>query len=240
MAEETSDTPVRRRRRRRAASTDETANPPQEASEVEETGETRVAPAPPPARPFSVTKPDQGRGKFPRPPALKHGFDVITRRLFDDGYDPVKEWEEISAALEIHGALTPATLQKAANSMEVIADRAFRLAIVAKRELAAYMRETDPIVGAIREAATAILETEKRTLVEGGNGKKVPLRTKQITDADVTGACAQHYGDEWAVVMGNREKMELATKQIENLADLAKSRAATARAMLQPGRRNVG
>jgi len=200
----------------------------------------------PPRSPFA-TAPHQAR--FPTPGDLKNGFNEITVKLFEDRYDPVAEWELISDALEIQGTLNPGNIQAAANKQEKIADRAFRLYIVARREYSAYMRETDPIVGAIREAAIAQLEIEKRTMVDVPDGetkggepkfKRVSLRSKMITDADVTGACAHHYADEWADVTDKREKAKAMVDQIENLAELARSRAATARSLISPRGRVAG
>jgi len=208
-----------------------------EAKAVAAMVDPTAKPAAPPVEPFA-TAPDQ-KG-FPVPGDLKRGFETIVLDLFADGYDARVEWDAINEALTIDGSLTPGALQAAATRQEPTADRAFRLFTVAKRECNAYLRETEPIVGAIREAAIAHLEREKRTMVEDGKGKKVPLRSKQITEADVDASCAQHYPNEWSDVCDRRERAELMLKQIENLAGLARSRAFTVSNMLSPGRKTVG
>ena len=69
--------------------------------------------------------------------------------------------------------------------------------------------------------------------------KMVGLRTKMITDKDIEGACAHFYPDEWRDVNDKRDKAEGMFKQIENLAELAKSRAYSASSLLSPGRRRT-
>lgn len=187
-----------------------------------------------PQTPFTTAKHQQG---LPRAGKLRHGFEEVVLDLFKDGFDAHVEFEAVVEGLEIQGALTPEAIKRAANRQEKLADRAFRLYIAARREVNAYKRETEPIVGAIREAAVRHLELEKRTMVDDGNGKKVSMRSKQITDADVAAACAQLYPDEWSEVQDRRDKAELMLKELENLAALARSRAYTASSMLQPGRR---
>jgi hypothetical protein len=198
---------------------------PPEASAASEPGESRS--------PFATAGDIAGdRPKFPSPGRLQNGFETIISNLFDDGFDPEAEFQEITAGLEITGSLTPVTMREAANVSEGLADRGMRLYIVAKREVSAYMRETDAIVGAIRQAATEVLETEKRTVVLDTEGKKKPLRTKMITDKDVDGECARLYPDEWSEVTDRREKADLMLRQIENLKELSKQRGWTIGKML--------
>lgn len=170
-----------------------------------------------------------GQKKFPKPPDLQRGFQKIVKDLFAEGYDVVEEWNAVRDALVVKGPLTPESLKAAANHQEAVADRAHRLAIVAKIEVKQYMRETDAIMAAVRSSATESLEAQK--------AKK--LRTKQITDADVVAEAARLHPDEWSDVCSRREKAEAMVRQIENLAQLARSRCYTISNMASPGNRGV-
>lgn len=181
--------------------------------------------APPGPPPLFESAADQEGGDFPPLPNLKRGFEEIVESVFDAGVDVVAEYDAIEEALTIGNALTPGAIAEAANQTEKMAARAFRLYIVAKSEYEAYIRETDSIVGAVREAATAKLEKEKAA----------KIRTKQITDADVVGTAAQMYPDEWQRVNSRRDRAKGMLEYLNNLAALAKSRCFTVSNMLSPG-----
>lgn len=166
---------------------------------------------------------------FAQPPNLKRGFEVIIAKLFDEGFDVLKEYQLIEDSLRIKGALTPGAVAAATNNAEDMARRAYRLYIVAVAEHESFVRETDSIVGAMRDGATAELEVEKRTMVKDSSGKEKPLRSKLITDADVVAKASQLYPDEWLEVASRRTRAEGMKKMIENLAELAKSRCFTVR-----------
>lgn len=117
----------------------------------------------------------------------------------------------------IDNALTPHALQVSANRAEEMARRAFRLYVVAKHEYDSYIRQTDAIVGAIRDAATTHLERQKAAGV----------RTKQVTDGDVVAACAQLYSDAWSDVNDRRDKAKGMLSYLENLSQLARGRCYT-------------
>ena len=173
---------------------------------------------------FATAAHQKGKG-FPKAPDLQRGFQTIVTDLFASGYDPKKEWDAIKAGIEIKDALTPQRLKVAANGQEKIADRAHQLFIVTKVEVQAYMRETEGTYGAIRTAATKLLEMEKAS----------GARTKQITDADVRSECARAYPEEWREINARRERAEGMLKHIENLALLAKSRCYTVSNLAHPG-----
>ncbi len=166
---------------------------------------------------------------FPKAANMQRGFQTIVTDLFDSGYDVKQEWDDVRAGLEITDALTPERLKRAANGQEKLADRAHQLYIVAKVEVQAYMRDTEATHGAIRTAATQLLEVEKAN----------KTRTKQITDADVKAECARAYPDQWRDICARREKAEAMLRHIENLAGLAKSRCYTVSNMAHPGNRSV-
>ncbi len=169
-----------------------------------------------------------GQAKFRTPPDMRNGFQTVVNDLFADGYDPVHEHRAILSGLTITDALTPQRLQRAANEQETIADRAHRLFIVAKIEVKNYQRETDALVGAMRAAATAKLEQQK---IDG-------LRTKQVTDTDVTNGVARWWPDEWSDICTRRDKAKAMLEQMENLSRLASSRCYTIGNMTNPGRKS--
>jgi hypothetical protein len=161
----------------------------------------------------------------PKLPNMKKGFHEVVQNIFDSGYNVEKEFREIEESLSIKNALTPGVIQSSANNVEEMARRAFRLYVIAKSEYEAYIRETDAIVGGMREGATAILEKEKVN----------KIRTKQITEADVKEYAAQNYPDEWEDINNRRDRSKGMLAYIENLSSLAKSRCYTVSNMLNPG-----
>lgn len=157
-------------------------------------------------------------------PEMQHGFQTIVDDLFAGGYDAQAEYEAVRQRLTITDALTPQRLQQAANEQEDLADRAFRLYVVAKVEVKQYERELEPAAAAFRAKAHDALEDQKAN----------KLRTKQITDADVVAKIAQDYPDEWTDIQVRRERAKALVEQLQNLAMLAGNRCNTLRAMLNP------
>jgi hypothetical protein len=160
-------------------------------------------------------------------PDMQHGFQVIVKDLFESGFDVAKEWALVRAGLEITDALTPQRMQRAANEQERLAERAHQLFIIGKIEVQAYMRETDPTFGAMREGARESLERMKAS----------GARTKQITDADVLGECARLYPDQWQEICTRRERAEAMLLQLQTVAQLARSRCYTVSNMANPSAR---
>lgn len=168
------------------------------------------------------TTADHQVGSLPAIPRLTKGFERVATDLFDTGYDVTSEFESIQKSLTIRDALSPTHVKDAANKAEDVARRAMRLYVVGKVEFARYTRRTDSVVGAMREAAGAILEDEKAA------GK----RTKQITNEDVEKAAAQKFPDEWEDVHNRKVRAKEMLRYLEQLATLAKSRAYTVSNML--------
>jgi hypothetical protein len=162
---------------------------------------------------FETAKGD-GRPEFPPLPELKRGFQEIVRDLFADGLNVRAEYAEIKDSLTIRGALTPVAIQAAANRVEMMADKAFRLYCVALNEYEAYIREISVIEAALRDAATAELERQKAN----------KSRTKQITEADVLATISQSYPDEWDDLQQRRGCAKGMLDYLNNLSGLAKSR----------------
>lgn len=192
---------------------------------VKEESSSETEAAPPPIFATSSDQVMQIQGI--KMPDMQHGFQTVVQDLFESGFDVAAEYAEIKEALVIKDALTPDRLRRAANAQEDIANRAHQLYIIAKVEVQAYMRETEGIYGAIREAA--IMELEK--------AKANKERTKQITDADAKSEAARLYPDEWADICTRRDRAEAMLKQLENLAQLARSRCYTVSNMAHPGAR---
>lgn len=178
--------------------------------------------APVPSTDVFQTADDQAH--MPRTPNIKRGFHEVVRKLFDGPLDVQREFDIIEASLSITGPLTPQAITRSANQSEDMARRAYHLFIAAKVEYEAYMRETEIITAAIRDAATAKLEREKASGV----------RTKQITDADVLAYMASDYPDQWNEVELRRSQAKGMLKYIENLSSLAKTRCFTLARMLAP------
>lgn len=157
-------------------------------------------------------------------PDIKRGFKEVVKDIFETGYNVELEFKAIEQSLSIKKSLTPGVIQAAANSAEEMARRAFKLYVIAKTEYEAYVRETDAIIGALRDGATAKLEKEKAA----------KIRTKQITESDVREYAAQMYPDEWQAINNRRDRAKGMLAYIENLAALAKSRCYTVSNMLNP------
>jgi hypothetical protein len=164
-----------------------------------------------------------GRQKFPPLPEPQRGFDSIIRDLFQEGLDVMEEYKAIKESLSIKGALTPLVIQSAANNTEQMADRAFRLYVVAVNEYEAYMREIGVIEAALRDSATAHLEREKAD----------KTRTKMITEADVIATISQCFPDEWSDVQSRKSSAKGMLDYLSNLADLAKKRCFSVSRMLR-------
>ncbi len=177
----------------------------------------------PPGDPFASASAIRGDAvpELPKIPDMRRGFEGVVRRIYDDGMDVEVAYEEIEASLRIDGALSPGAIQQFANNAETNAHRAFKLFVIAKAECDGYIRETEPIVGAMREIATAQLQHEKET----------GQRNKAITDADVLGRVASLYPDEWTSVNRRRDRAKGMLKMIDNLSGLARGRSWTLSAM---------
>lgn len=125
--------------------------------------------------------------------------------------DLMKEWKELEASLEIgekrsdHGHAM-AALDKAAAR----AYKAHRLYLTARNMLEAWELENEVIFGAMWSEATRSLQKEK----EDG------LRSKQITDADVSKRVATSFPDEYRAQEKKRRELSFAVKSLERLAEI--------------------
>ena len=171
---------------------------------------------------FFQTAPDQAH--LPDMPDLKKGFQEVVSKIFESDIDLLEEFDTIEGSLSITGKLTPGVIQRAANQTASMSLRAYRLYIVGKIEYESYMRQTEIILSGIRDGATKKLETEKAS----------GIRTKQITDADVTSYMAAEYPDEWDKCMLRRTQAKGMLGYLEQLSSLASKQCYTVARMLTP------
>lgn len=145
-------------------------------------------------------------------PVLNDGFRRIEERVFDLP-NPDAEYESLEGALSV-GSRDTDDLARALDEAEDCARRAHRLYANAKLDLARFQADAEVIEGAIRTEAAAELQRER----DSG------LRTKQITDADVTAKAAALFPDEWRDLAARKVRAKLAVEHMERFADLWVSR----------------
>lgn len=152
---------------------------------------------------------------------LREDLDKIVETVFVN--DVHETWKRLREALVIgekrsdHG-----TLQKALDKAEENAYDAHRLWITGKVEWERWERENDVVFGAMRSEATASLQKEK----EDG------VRSKQVTDADVTARIATLFPDEFQAQEFRRAKVKATIASLESLAVRWDSRCRTLGTML--------
>jgi hypothetical protein len=154
-------------------------------------------------------------------PAIRHGFGEVTEIVFKLD-DPEGELEILINALRIDEPLEQGVLEQALNDAQDYARRAHRLFVLAKVENAAFGIDCAEVDAAIRDAAKAALEQEKK------DGK----RSKQITDADIVAEMAQSFPDAWATIQSRRERAKRMVDHLQRLADLWQQRCHDVRALL--------
>jgi hypothetical protein len=150
-------------------------------------------------------------GELPKP---SRGLDKIVDKLFADDFDPAEEGAAIMAALKIDGALTPGTMEKAANVADEIAVRAHRLYLVARTDFEQFQIKYEAIADAMRTEATSQLQAEKNA----------NMRSKAITEADVRGRCALLYPDEWAEAENAKNRYQATVDHWKFVAEQAAGR----------------
>jgi hypothetical protein len=154
-------------------------------------------------------------------PAIKHGFGEVIEIVFKLD-DPAGELEMLIDKLSLTEQLEQGVLEQALNEAQDYARRAHRLFVLAKVENAAFGIECAEVDAAIRDAAKAALEQEKK------DGK----RTKQITDAEIVAEMAQRFPDAWATIQSRRERAKRMVDHLQRLADLWQQRCHDVRALL--------
>lgn len=141
---------------------------------------------------------------------------IIIRDLFD-------EWKKLEAALDIgdkrseHGHAV-----RAADLAARRAYKAHRLYLTARNMWKAWELENEVIFGAMWSEATRALQVEK----EQG------LRSKQITDADITRRVATMFPDEYQAQERKRRELKSAVESLEKLAEIWVEKQRDARAIV--------
>lgn len=157
-------------------------------------------------------------------PVLADGFTRITERVFDLP-DPDAEYKTLEASLKL-GTSEFDSLQQALDCAEDNARRAHRLYVNARVEGESYEFDAEVVEAAMRTHASAELQREK----ESG------LRTKQITDADVTAKIAAMFPDEARDLRMRRIRARKMIEHLKEFADLWGSRCRSLAKMLESKR----
>jgi hypothetical protein len=159
---------------------------------------------------------------YSKTPQLRDDHGRLAEIVINDQIDIVAEYTELEAELELVENAPAQVTREALNKVERFALRAHRLYINAKWALEAMRVDFDVAIGAMRDQAIAALQVEKET------GK----RSKQITDADVTGRAASMYPDEWREVNERLLKGEQTVKLCDKMSELWSGRRYSLSAMV--------
>lgn len=157
-------------------------------------------------------------------PPISPRFQRIVETIFDMP-DPAEVFHRLRKELKSRGALTPQALKAELNEAESNALEAHRLYCNTRADADSLEIMLAPNIGAMRDGATAELQSEKRS------GE----RSKQITDTDVAMRAAQMYPDEWAEASDRQLRSKEMLAHVLRLCDLWKKRADSIRAMLHAG-----
>lgn len=143
-------------------------------------------------------------------PQLRADMASVIEIVFDEKVNLQTEMDELVAALDLDGALTPELVREELNHVEGRALRAHRLYVQSKMETSRYEYQADIAIAAMRKRATASLQHEK----DQGS------RTKAITNGDVDARAASLYPDEWREMNNSTRRAKLATEQLAKLSEL--------------------
>jgi len=189
------------------------------------------APTPPPAPPRAPTPtPAEAAPTKIKEEPLYASANPSVRAQLDPDYayvvesiykvDIRREYEELKAQLTLGpNRGDPGHLLLALDAGEDNARRAHQLFLCAKLEAERYEKESDAIVGAMRDKAQLDLNAEK------ADGE----RRKAITNGDVDTRAAMLFPDEWADIHTRRAKAKGSAEHLKTLAELWQGRCATVR-----------
>lgn len=159
-------------------------------------------------------------------PKLQDDFERIIEHVFVA--QPFQEYERLEKELTIGPDRSDlATLQKAMDEAEDNSRSAHRLYVTACVERDRWEIDQEAVLAGIRTQAVASLEQEKR---EG-------LRTKQITDADVTSKMAALFPDEYRHAVTRVSQVKKMVEHTEHLVKCWMSRCSSIRTLLDSRRR---
>lgn len=169
-----------------------------------------------------IERPQQG-SVLDRPlPHLGKGYSEVCDRVFSLD-DPAAELEALIAGLRSDGQLERGVLEHDLNESQDYARRAHRLFVHAKVTLKEFEHDCAEVDAAIRDAAKATLEQQKK------DGRK----TKMITDADVVAEMAQQFPDAWSTIQSRKERAKRMVDHLERLAELYQQRCNDIRQILK-------
>lgn len=173
------------------------------------TGAMRDAGLEEPAHPEDADSPVNG--PMPR---MGKGFSRIEETVFNLP-DPMAEYDRLEKALELGPSRgTEAFVKASLDKAERNALAAYQLYVNSKVDLERFTRDADLVESALWAQATRELQTEK----DAG------MRSKQITDKDVTLKVTMLHPDTWADLQERRTKASKTVDLLEQLADLWRSR----------------
>lgn len=153
-------------------------------------------------------------------------FGHIVRRIVSD--DAFDAYPRLEAALKIDAQRTDyGTLLRALDESEDNAREAHKLYVNAVIERERVELESEAVLASMREEAHRELQLEK----DQG------LRSKQITDADVSATCAGKFPDEWQAQQRRKSEAKRSCEHLERFADLWKERIRTLQVMITTIRR---
>jgi hypothetical protein len=167
-----------------------------------------------------VTQASDVRGDEKAAPALGTGYERIRERIFTMP-DPEHEYAELERALVL-GTQQFDNIAHALDQAEDNARRAHRLYVCARVDAEAFSLQADIVEGGWRTKAVAELQREK----------ELGLRTKQITDGDVSGKMAQMFEEEYRSLQQKRIESRKMLEHMERFADLWKTRCYSLATML--------
>lgn len=156
---------------------------------------------------------------------LDERFSRIQEHAFVD--DVEGTWQKLEEQLRVgEDRSDRGVLLRALDNAETNARLAHRLWMTGKYEQTRYETTNKIVFGAMRDAATKVLQKEKDQ----------KLRSKQITEEDVETMSALLFPDEYEAQTLRRRKVELMVKSLENLNELWLKRCSALETMLGKSR----
>lgn len=173
-----------------------------------------------PVKDYNPFAPQKGVVR-PDMPKVNRDMERVITTIF--AVDFGKEHDRLIKEMRIGEKRTDrGTVSKAADDAEENARIAFDMYCAAYAEQKGWEAEVELIEAPMRSEAVAELENDKK------NG----LRSKQITDADVTAKMAAIHPDEFRHIARRRVEMKLLVERSERIADLWMSRCSKTRSFL--------
>ncbi|MDE2099196.1 MAG: hypothetical protein KGL39_18220 [Patescibacteria group bacterium] len=152
---------------------------------------------------------------LPELPSCSPGLSRIVESVFS--VDILELYDKIEGQLAIANALTPEAVRAALNKADDNARVAHQIYVIAKIELDKLKLEYSKVESAMRDSAVKELT----------NDKAVGLRSKMITEADVTAKVIEMFPDEYVAMITRKSKETETLEHLRRLADLWQQRCRT-------------